>query len=261
MNNQFIGPTAWTDYLTALERATPVIEAIAVIDYYVKDTYEEVLRHKAAGRLPATKLIFPNVELRRDVATARGGFVNLHLFVSPEDPKHVEELQRLLSRLQFNVMQDRFDCTRANLIRLGKKADPNITSRLATTLQDAIKTADIAVKQEIVAAATLARTLPRISMSINEFANRFNLSAAARESVSQQLRNPHLAEERFLFSASDFASIMAYRSMELDNGATLTAPSAEFDQVFRQVAIDGSAHRVRFTTQGTVINDKLKPKA
>lgn len=127
MNNQFSGPTAWTDYLTALENATPVIEAIAVTDYYVTDTYEEVLRHKATGRLPATRLIFPNVELRLDVATARGGFVNLHLFVSPEDPKHVEELQRLLSRLQFNVMQDRFDCTRADLIRLGKKADRNIT--------------------------------------------------------------------------------------------------------------------------------------
>lgn len=127
MNNQFSGPTAWSDYLTALEKATPVIEAIAVTDYYVTDTYEEVLKHKAAGRLPATKLIFPNVELRLDVATARGGFVNLHLFVSPEDPKHVEELQRLLSRLQFNVMKDRFDCTRADLVRLGKKADPDIT--------------------------------------------------------------------------------------------------------------------------------------
>jgi hypothetical protein len=127
MNNQYSGPTAWNDYLTALEKATPVIEAIAVTDYYVTDTYEEVLRHKAAGRLPHAKLIFPNVELRLDVATIRGGFVNLHLFVSPEDPKHVEELQRLVSRLQFNVMQDRFDCTRADLIRLGKKADLKIT--------------------------------------------------------------------------------------------------------------------------------------
>lgn len=127
MNNQFSGPTAWSDYLTALEQATPAIEVIAVTDYYVTDTYEEMLRHKAAGRLPATRLIFPNVELRLDVATAKGGFVNLHLFVSPEDPKHIEELQRLLSRLQFNVMQDRFDCTRADLVRLGKKADPGIT--------------------------------------------------------------------------------------------------------------------------------------
>ena len=137
MNNQFGGPNAWSDYLTALERATPLIEAIAVTDYYVTDTYEAVLRHKAAGRLPNTKLIFPNVELRLDVATLKGGFVNLHLFVSPEDPQHLEELQRLLSRLQFNVMQDRFDCTRAELIRLGRKADPAITDEWAALVYGA----------------------------------------------------------------------------------------------------------------------------
>ena len=131
MNNQFSGPNAWDDYLTALEQATPVIEAIAVTDYYVTETYEEVLRRKAAGRLPSAKLVFPNVELRLDVATPKGGFVNLHLFVSPEDPQHLDELRRLLSRLQFNVMQDRFDCTRTDLIRLGKKADPNIADERA----------------------------------------------------------------------------------------------------------------------------------
>ncbi len=47
MNNQFSGPNAWDDYLTALEQATPVIEAIAVTDYYVVDTYREVLRHRS----------------------------------------------------------------------------------------------------------------------------------------------------------------------------------------------------------------------
>jgi len=47
-----------------LEQATPVIEAIAATDYYVTDTYEEVLRQRAAGRLPVVELIFPNVELR-----------------------------------------------------------------------------------------------------------------------------------------------------------------------------------------------------
>lgn len=127
MNNQYSGPTAWHDYLSALENATPSIQAIAVTDYYVTDTYQEVLHHKAKGRLAKTKLIFPNVELRLDVATAKGGFVNMHLFVSPEDPNHIDELRRVLSRLQFNVMQDRFDCTREDLTRLGKRADSNIT--------------------------------------------------------------------------------------------------------------------------------------
>ena len=126
MNDQFFGPTAWHDYLSALEEATPTIEAIAVTDYYVTETYQEVLNYKNNGRLSSVKLVFPNVELRLDVATAKGGFVNLHLFVSPQGPDHLEQLERFLSRLYFTVQQDRFDCTRAELIRLGKKINPAI---------------------------------------------------------------------------------------------------------------------------------------
>jgi hypothetical protein len=122
MNNQFGGPKSWADYLSALEAATPVIEAIAVTDYYVTDTYERVLAEKTNGRLPAVQLVFPNIELRLDVATSRGGFVNLHLFVSPEEDDHIEHLQRLLARLQFRAFDDRFDCTRAELIRLASSS-------------------------------------------------------------------------------------------------------------------------------------------
>ena len=43
MNDQFTGPTAWEDYLYALKAATPTIEAIAVTDYYVTETYKRVL--------------------------------------------------------------------------------------------------------------------------------------------------------------------------------------------------------------------------
>ena len=131
MNDQFTGPTAWQDYLSALEAAIPTIEAIAVTDYYVTETYERVLEYKKAGSLPSVRLILPNVELRLDVATAKGGFVNLHLLISPEDSDHVEQLERFLSRLHFEVDQDRFDCTRAELIRLGRKADPTISDEHA----------------------------------------------------------------------------------------------------------------------------------
>lgn len=120
LNNQFGGPTEWQDYLSALEAAQPVIRAVAVTDYYTTDTYERVLAEKSNGRLPAVELVFPNIELRLDVA-AKGGFVNLHLFVSPEDNDHVVQVQRLLGRLQFRAFNDTFDCTRSELIRLGRQ--------------------------------------------------------------------------------------------------------------------------------------------
>jgi AAA domain, putative AbiEii toxin, Type IV TA system len=125
LNNQFGGGDPWGDYLTALEGLTPKIEAIAVTDYYVTDAYEEVVRRCATGRLADVKLIFPNIEVRLDVA-AKSGFVNLHLLVSPEDPDHVAEVRRILTRLQFNAHDDRFDCTPGDLIRLGKRANPTI---------------------------------------------------------------------------------------------------------------------------------------
>jgi len=126
LNNQFGAADPWGTYLTSLESLTPKIEAIAVTDYYVTDTYEEFLKHKAAGRLPSVMLLFPNIELRLDVA-AKSGFVNIHLLVSPEDPNHLSEVRRILKRLQFHAFNDRFDCTREELIKLGKRADTTIT--------------------------------------------------------------------------------------------------------------------------------------
>lgn len=126
LNNQFGATDPWDTYLTTLECLTPKIEAIAVTDYYVTDTYEEFLKHKATGRLPGVQLLFPNIELRLDVA-AKSGFVNIHLLVSPEDPEHLAEVKRILRRLQFHAFNDRFDCTREELIKLGKRADRTIT--------------------------------------------------------------------------------------------------------------------------------------
>jgi hypothetical protein len=109
LNNQFGTGDPWGDYLTTLEGLTPRIEAIGVTDYYVTETYEEMVRQNTAGRLPNVQLIFPNIEVRLDVA-ARSGFVNLHLLVSPEDGDHVTEVRRILTRLQFHAHGDRFDC-------------------------------------------------------------------------------------------------------------------------------------------------------
>ena len=127
LNDQFKGADAWDDYLKALEIATPPLRAIGVTDYYSTDSYERVCAAKQQGRLPACDLIFPNIEMRLGIGTVKGRWVNLHLLVSPENPDHLVELKRFLARLTFKAHSDSFCCNKADLIRLGKRFDPNLT--------------------------------------------------------------------------------------------------------------------------------------
>lgn len=131
-NNQFKGPNAWSDYLTSLEQATPLIRSIAVTDYYCTDTYQDVVREmKENGRLPQVALVFPNVELRLDVATVKERWTNIHLLVCPDDPKHVAEVERFLSRLRFEAFGDNLACTQEDLAKLGRKSKPELSDERA----------------------------------------------------------------------------------------------------------------------------------
>lgn len=122
-NDQFKGD--WPNYLDALETAEPPIKALAVTDYYLLDTYRMVCAEKINGRLAGCDLIFPNVELRLDVGTAKS-WINFHLLVSPEDDNHIGELSRFLARLSFRAYDDTFVCNVTDLMRLGRKADSTV---------------------------------------------------------------------------------------------------------------------------------------
>lgn len=128
LNNQYQGAQVWDDYLLAIESATPEVRALGVTDYYLIDTYVRVQEEKQRNRrLPRCDLVFPNIEMRLSIGTVRGNWVNVHLLVSPEDPAHVEEINRLLSRLRFTHHEEEFGCTRDELIRLGRRIDPTQT--------------------------------------------------------------------------------------------------------------------------------------
>lgn len=132
MNDQFKGPTAWEDYLTALENAAPKIKALGVTDYYLTHTYENVLEAKRSGRLSDIELIFLNIELRIGIGTTKGGWVNMHLMVSPEDPDHLEKAKAFVRKLRFRAHDEPFTCTRDDLIRLGRASDTSkVTDELA----------------------------------------------------------------------------------------------------------------------------------
>jgi len=123
--DRFKGVNAWEDYLTSLESQIPEITALGITDYGVTASYERVKLERENGRLGNCRLLFPNIELRLDHGTVKGNFLNAHLLVSPDDPKHVEELNRFLGRLKFIAHEDTFACTPADLIRLGRISDPS----------------------------------------------------------------------------------------------------------------------------------------
>lgn len=130
-NNQFKGPDAWERYLDAIEQAQPPIRAIGVTDYYGTGLYERVCDEKAKGRLGTCDLIFLNIEMRLAIGTVKGHWVNVHLMVSPEDPTHLVEINRFLSRLSFRAYGDSFQCTPADLANLGRRHDPSVTDERA----------------------------------------------------------------------------------------------------------------------------------
>src|SRR3546814_817584 len=104
-NDQFKGD--WEAYLAAIEGATPAIRALGITDYYGLELYKEVRARKEQGRLKDCDLIFPNIELRFSVGTARS-WINAHLLVCPDDPDHIEQLTRFLQRLTFKTTTDTF---------------------------------------------------------------------------------------------------------------------------------------------------------
>jgi hypothetical protein len=135
LNDQYGGD--WERFLGALESKLPIIEAIGITDYYNLNAYESVLAAKDGGRLQNCGLIFPNIEMRLALGTVKGGWVNVHLLVSPEADDHVTEAKRFLSRLTFEAFGDTFSCTPEDLVRLGRKAgatgDALAALRLGTT--------------------------------------------------------------------------------------------------------------------------------
>ena len=120
LNDQFGDEEAWEDFLQRIEESNPLIEVLGITDYYSLDNYEKAGTFKDAGRIAGVKLLFPNVELRYAVGTAKGAPINFHLMVSPDDTEHVVQLKRFLRKLTFKAGDDEYGCSRNEIIRLGR---------------------------------------------------------------------------------------------------------------------------------------------
>ncbi len=131
------------------------------------------------------------------------------------------------------------------------------TRRLAIACREAARTAgNIELKSEIVAAVTLAAGQAGQRLSAREFVQRLRLSDAASNAILAEMK-PHLVDEKFQFSADEFKKHVVYRSVELDNGGVLTAETDDFDHVFTSEVIDAAQKKIRYTTEGKIVREKL----
>lgn len=130
------------------------------------------------------------------------------------------------------------------------------TKRLADLVKKAANNAPMDIKQEIIAAATLAPGLNGKSISIDSFIDQFNLSQGASNFIKSSMKNPTLSKDNFLFDKGEFLRIATFRSLELNNGAVLTAPSDKFSDIFHQEEVDGQ--KVRISTEGEIVDEKIR---
>jgi hypothetical protein len=137
------------------------------------------------------------------------------------------------------------------------------SKRLAVALKEASKTVDsLQTKQEILAAMALTRNFYGRTVSIRDLSARLNLSAPARTAIENQVENDALLTDTFVLDSAEFQRHAAYASVELDQGAILTAPADRFDECFtrEQILNVNNEERFRFTAEGRIVDERLKSR-
>ena len=131
--------------------------------------------------------------------------------------------------------------------------------RLATAVKAAIlHVSDLETKDELISAVKLAKALNGKVGSAATFCGRFALSKEATEAIKTAMRNPRLFDEQFSFSSAEFSAVAAFRSVELNTGAILSASAEKFDEVFSRERIEDNSRTERFATVGEVVNQRIK---
>lgn len=130
------------------------------------------------------------------------------------------------------------------------------TRQLASALRNAINSeTNLEVTEQISAAVSLSGKLDNEPMSIASYADHFRMSEEATRAIRAQVKQS-VFEEQFRFLHDEFRKHITFRTVELDNGATLSALSDEFDDVFDRSEHDDGT--VEFSTTGEIKKEKLR---
>lgn len=126
----------WNDYVDSLDEAAKEhqIAVIGITDYLTIDGYEKLKRtieEPTNKKLNTVDLILPNIEFRCAPATAGKHAFNIHILVDPSDKDHVRKIKKALGNLQFKYQEQKYSCTRDDLIEFGRAQNSGLNDELA----------------------------------------------------------------------------------------------------------------------------------
>lgn len=131
------------------------------------------------------------------------------------------------------------------------------TRRLGDAIRRAARdTPSDTVRAKLVAAAYLIPGMAGKKVAARQLLQNLAVPEEGISAVQKAMGREELMEERFQLNAEEFTRAAKYRSVELDNGALLMAETSRFDDVFTTSRV--AEGRVRYTTEGHVISEKLR---
>lgn len=136
---------------------------------------------------------------------------------------------------------------------------PAGTRRLAVALRNAVRSVhELGVRQELISAASLLRGQHGRRRSARQMVEQLGLSQPATVALEAGFPRADLMDEVFEFDRDEFQRHAPYRAVELDNGGLLIAEDAHFSEVFQQEVVNLAERRVRYVTEGRVIDESLR---
>lgn len=139
-----------------------------------------------------------------------------------------------------------------------KLTDVHGTQFFAKAMKEAANAEDDPeVKQEIVAATVLTRGMDGQTHSTESLLSSLPLTPPAVQRITSKLPRPEVARDAFTFSREEYDKIIRYETVDLNNGATLTAEHGEFANVFHQEPVDDNG-LTRYSTEGKVVQRRFR---
>jgi hypothetical protein len=147
------------------------------------------------------------------------------------------------------------DFLKSDFSTTGERGTRTLAAALRAAVND--KEVPLNVKDEISSAVKLSRTLDKKTLSPVEYGKKLNLSQEAQDAILAKIR-PDLHQMQFKLSIEELDKLITFKTVELKNGALVSALASEFDEVFEITPADKG--QTTFSTTSEIVDERIRKK-